>query len=113
MNSRSKGAKGEREAAHSLGELLGVELRRGQQFCGANGDADVVGIAGFHVEVKRNEHLNIHGAVDQAERDAKDDAIPLVYHRKNSNPWLVTFRADRLPAFVVRMLPYVQAKSNQ
>ncbi|QBE98926.1 hypothetical protein PMF13cell1_04495 [Blautia producta] len=43
MNSRDKGARGERELAGIL-RGHGYDCRRGQQFCGANGDADVVGL---------------------------------------------------------------------
>lgn len=39
MNSRAKGAKGERELASILRDY-GYEARRGQQYSGANGDAD-------------------------------------------------------------------------
>ena len=39
--SRDKGKRGEREVALILREH-GFEARRGQQYCGANGDADVV-----------------------------------------------------------------------
>ena len=56
-NSRQKGARGERELAAVLREH-GFECRRGQQFCGANGDADVVGLPGIHIECKRVESLN-------------------------------------------------------
>lgn len=49
MNSRAKGAGGERELAKKLREY-GYDCRRGQQFSGANGDADVVGLPGIHIE---------------------------------------------------------------
>ena len=39
MNSRQKGARGERELANLLKEH-GYNTRRGQQYCGANGDAE-------------------------------------------------------------------------
>ena len=99
INSRSKGAAGERELAKILRETYGFEnARRGQQFSGANGDADVVGaFEGFHLEVKRNEHLNLYDAYEQSVRDAKaesehkrSDIVPTVFHRKNNKPWLVT-----------------------
>lgn len=41
-NGRRKGAVGERELANLLKNEYGFECRRGQQFCGSNGDADVV-----------------------------------------------------------------------
>lgn len=71
MNSRAKGASGERELAHEL-EKYGFKTRRGQQFCGANGDADVVGVDGLHIECKRVERLNIHDAMRQALNDARE-----------------------------------------
>lgn len=92
-NSRQKGAAGERELANVL-KGCGYEARRGQQYCGSNGDADVVGIPGVHIECKRVEHLNLYDAMDQSVRDAKPDEIPVVMHRKNRKEWLVTVRLD-------------------
>lgn len=92
-NSRRKGAAGERELAHKLKEY-GYECRRGQQYCGANGDADVVGLPGIHIECKRVERLDIYSAVTQAVHDAKSDEQPAVFHRKNNCEWLVTMPLD-------------------
>lgn len=89
MNSRAKGARGERELASILRDY-GYGTRRGQQYCGANGDADVVGLPGVHIECKRVERLCIEDAMTQAEHDARPDEIPVVMHRKNDCPWLVT-----------------------
>lgn len=93
MNSKSKGAKGERELARVLRQY-GYDCRRGQQYSGANGDADVVGLPGVHIECKRVERLNIHDAMDQAKRDSRDGEIPTVFHRKNNCEWLVTLQID-------------------
>ena len=98
-NSKAKGAKGERELSKLLGEY-GYKTRRGQQYCGANGNADVVGLPGIYIECKRVERLNIYEAMEQAERDANGKEIPFnpkrpaVFHRKNNHPWLVTMRFD-------------------
>lgn len=89
MNSRDKGKRGELEAAHLLKEY-GYDARRGQQFSGANGDADVVGLPGIHIEVKRVEKLNIENAVEQSVRDAREGEKPIVLHKKNRRKWLVT-----------------------
>lgn len=70
MNSRTKGAAGERELARKLQEY-GYTCRRGQQYCGASGDADVIGLTGIHIECKRVERLNLYDAVDQAKRDSR------------------------------------------
>lgn len=93
MNSRAKGAGGERELAHEL-EKYGYSARRGQQFCGANGDADVEGVPGLHIECKRVERLNIHKAMKQSRRDAREADVPVVIHRKNRTKWLVTLDLD-------------------
>lgn len=93
MNSRNKGAAGERELAAKLREY-GYNCRRGQQYSGANGDADVVGLPGIHIEVKRVEKLNLYDAMAQAVRDAKDGDIPAIFHRKNNKEWLVSLRLD-------------------
>lgn len=93
MNSKIKGNKGEREFAHKLQEY-GYDARRGQQFCGANGDADVEGLPGVHIEVKRVERLNIHEAMKQSVRDAREGEIPIVAHRRNRTEWLVTMRYE-------------------
>lgn len=93
MNSRAKGAAGERELARKLREY-GFDARRGQQYSGANGDADVTGLTGIHIECKRVERLDLIGAMDQAKRDARANEFPAVFHRKNNCEWLVTMRLD-------------------
>lgn len=89
INSRAKGAAGERELANIL-KQYGFETRRGQQYCGANGDADIVGLKNIHIEAKRVEHLNIEKAMEQSRADAGENEVPIVAHRKNRQPWLVT-----------------------
>lgn len=93
MNSRQKGARGERELAKVLREH-GFETRRGQQYCGANGDADVVGMPGIHIECKRVERLDIYAAIGQARADAKLDEYPVVMFRKNGKEWLATMTLE-------------------
>ena len=92
INSKQKGARGERELASIL-RSYGYECRRGQQYCGANGDADVVGLPGVHIECKRVEKLNLYDAMAQAKADSNGD-IPTVFHRKNNCEWLVTMRLE-------------------
>jgi Holliday junction resolvase len=94
VNGNAKGKVGEREFAALL-RSFGVDARRGQQFCGGNGDADVVGMAGMHFEVKRREALNIHASYDQAVRDAKASGdIPAVAFRRNRGIWLLTLSVE-------------------
>ena len=106
MNSREKGKRGEIALSHIL-NAYGYETRRGQQFSGANGDADVVGLPGIHIECKRVEHLNIDKALQQSIEDCYADElrqgidlIPAVFHRSNDDRkkdstkgvWKVTLR---------------------
>ncbi len=93
MNSRQKGAGGKRELSRTIREY-GYNCRRGQQYSGANGDADVVGLPGIHIECKRVERLNISEAMKQAIRDADAAEVPAVFHRKNREGWLVTMRLE-------------------
>lgn len=94
INSRSKGARGERQWRDQLREA-GYDARRGQQFSGANGDPDVVceDLAFMHFEVKCVEKLNISKAMEQAQRDAKGK-VPVVAHKRSREQWMVTLPAD-------------------
>ena len=93
INSKQKGARFERTIASKLREY-GFDCRRGQQYCGANGDADVIGLPSVHCECKHVERLNIHEAMDQAKRDAKDGTMPVVFHKKNNHEILVSMQFD-------------------
>ena len=88
INSKKKGAKGERELANKLKEY-GYQTRRGQQYNGLEGE-DVVGLDYIHIECKRVEKLNIENAMLQAKQDKKEGQFPTVFHRKNRSNWLVT-----------------------
>lgn len=92
INSRKKGAKGERELANILKDY-GYNARRGQQFSGLEGE-DVVGLDYIHIEAKRVEKLNLETAMMQAKRDAKKNQMPAVFHRKNKQKWLVTMELE-------------------
>lgn len=93
MNSREKGKRGERELAQKLKEY-GYDCRRGQQYNGADGSADVIGLPGMHIECKRVERLNLYEAVNQAAREHIEEELPAVFHRKDHCEWLVTMRLE-------------------
>ena len=92
INSKKKGAKGERELANILKDY-GYQCRRGRQYNGLEGE-DVVGLDYIHIEVKRVQALNIDEAMEQAKRDSKDNQLPAVFHRKNNKKWKVTMELD-------------------
>lgn len=94
LNSRAKGARFERTLASKLREY-GYDCRRGQQFCGANGDADVVGLPGIHIEAKAQETMRLYEWVSQAKRDSSGTGkIPAVFHKKNNAEILVTMTLE-------------------
>lgn len=94
INSRAKGARFERTLASKLRDC-GYDCRRGQQFCGANGDADVIGLPGIHIEAKAVERMQLYDWMAQAKRDAVGKgSLPTVFHKKNNAPILVTMEFD-------------------
>ena len=93
INSRQKGARFERRLAGILRDY-GYDCRRGQQYSGANGDADVIGLPGIHIEAKAVERLNIYDAMFQSKRDAREGEIPVVVHKKNNCNILVTMELE-------------------
>jgi Holliday junction resolvase len=88
---RDKGKRGERLLASEFRQY-GFDGKRGQQYCGADGSMDVVGLPHIHCECKFVERLSIHDAVKQAVSDAKGDNIPAVFHKRSRGEFLVTLR---------------------
>lgn len=96
INSRQKGAIGEREFAAIL-KAKGLDARRGQQFSGGKDSPDVVhNLTGVHFEVKRVQAGNPYLWLEQACRDCATEAIPVVAHRKNHKPWVAVLPMDAL-----------------
>ena len=92
--SRNKGANGERQFA-ALCRNEGYEVHRTAQHMGkTGGEADVVGLPGIHVEVKRCEKLSLYIAMSQAKRDCKAGNLPIVAHRRNDAEWLIIMPAS-------------------
>ena len=94
INSRNKGAAGEREFAALLRDE-GFEARRGQQHKGGVDSPDVItNMERIQWEVKRVQALNLHAAMAKltAETDYMD--LPIVAHRKNTTPWLASMLMD-------------------
>ena len=89
MNSKQKGKRGELEVAKIL-QKHGYDARRTAQYCGNTGEAaDVIGLDGFHIEVKRAEATKIWDWIAQAEMDHRADTVPIVVFRKNGESWKV------------------------
>lgn len=93
-SSQRKGADGERELAQLLRQH-GYDIDRGGSL--SFGDTpDLVGLPGVHIEVKRVERLNVGEAFNQSMRDSErfHDGVPVLFHRRSRQPWLVTMRFD-------------------
>lgn len=114
VNSRAKGARGEREAAKVIAAVLGLNARRGQQFAGGADSPDVVTDANdIHFEIKRVENLNIVNAVKQAIRDAGESKTPVVLHRRNNCDWLLTLRFADVPSLVAKLSKHLDLGKNE
>ena len=89
-----KGACGERELADVL-KRYGYNVERGGSLS-FGAVPDLVGLPGVHIEVKRVERLNVGAAMQQAVDDAErfGDGMPVVFHRRNRRPWLVTMQLE-------------------
>lgn len=109
-NSRAKGARAERAWASFLCEE-GWPAKRGVQHAGRDAETgkdnpDVVcpSLHWLHFEVKHVERLNIQDAMIQARQDA-GAKVPVVAHKRNNMPWLVTMDAETFARFLRGDLP--------
>ena len=87
---REKGKRGERYVATRIKERLGLQARRGVQYSGGPDSPDVVGLPGYHIEVKNVNRLDLHKAIAQSSEDAGGDEVPIVVHHRDREPWYVT-----------------------
>jgi len=94
MNSRAKGARGERLWRDEL-RKEGFTARRGQQFAGGTDSPDVIceELKWLHQEVKFVQNLSLDKACEQATRDA-DGKHWIVAHKKNNKSWKVTMSSE-------------------
>ena len=94
--SRRKGKTGELELARLL-TACGYECHRTAQCRGNTGQAaDVEGLRGIHIEVKRCEAFRLWDSLRQAKHDAAmsgNGELPAVFHRKNGEAWVVIMDA--------------------
>lgn len=88
--SRRKGKVGELEVVNLL-KAHGLKAQRTAPLQAAAGssDADVIGVEGVHLEVKRQERVEIDKWCAQAELAAKPTDVPAVVWRRNNQKWRV------------------------
>lgn len=96
---REKGAKGEREVASAL-RAAGLDVNRTPNSGGLHIAGDLTGLAGFHLEVKRQEVLRLPAWTAQAESEAPEGTVPVVVYRTNGQPWRASLPLDALIALI-------------
>tara|TARA_R110000796_G_scaffold222525_4_gene338720 strand:+ start:227 stop:562 length:336 start_codon:yes stop_codon:yes gene_type:complete len=97
INSRQKGAAGEREFANFLTDH-GHEARRGQQFSGSPDSPDVVckSLNDFNIEVKRREKFSLNNVYEAIAKALEDDPDrwPMIAYRSNGKKWMICMDAE-------------------
>lgn len=90
IKAQRKGKEGELELTGIL-RNYGFDVRRGASR-NYGTEPDISGLPGIHIEVKRQEKLNLSAALEQSKRDAQRfrDGLPIVAHRGNGQEWRVT-----------------------
>lgn len=105
MNSRQKGKRGELEAAKAFEEATGLAVKRTAQVNGKL-SADLTGVEGLHLEVKRRHRIAsldflLQAELDSADIDQSDGGVPVVLMRQDQDRnWAVLLRLDQLPELV-------------
>ena len=112
MNSRAKGARGERQWRDEL-RANGYDARRGQQFSGSPESPDVIceALSWAHFEVKCVERLGIEDAMEQARRDGVGK-VPIVAHKRNHRRWLLTMESETFFKILRGTLPPENINTN-
>lgn len=100
INSRAKGASGEREFAKWLEVNLKLDYtptRNLEQV--RSGGSDIIDVYPFVFEVKRRENLDLQSWWIQVKHDAlkfDECAIPIVAFRQNRKPWEFLISANNI-----------------
>jgi|SRR6185369_8029826 len=89
VNNKQKGKRVERNIVNWLKDL-GVNAARSVQYCGKNGDSDVVSsdLPSFHIEVKGTQSKKLNKSTllkwhTQIETDVKNNNLPVIFHIAN------------------------------
>jgi Holliday junction resolvase len=83
---REKGARGEREVAAILREHR-LPAVRTPNSGGLHIRGDLIGVPGWHFEVKRQETLRLPQWIRQARGDAENGDVPVVAFRQSGGEW--------------------------
>jgi len=99
MNSRAKGAAGEREfIARHLVDRWPDACRNYYQ--GGASKADAANVGNVHWQIKRREKIEIWAAIKQAETEAKPGDLAVVAFRRSRSRWYCIVGADEFVALL-------------
>lgn len=98
---RRKGKEGELEVVRMIRNAGWKDASRTSDGRGQQARGDVAnGPHGFHIEIKRQEALNVPRAFRQIESDANPLDTPLLIHRPSRQCWMATLPLDELLALI-------------
>lgn len=118
INSRKKGAAGERELVHKLREMFNLDASTTYRGCQHSGGPDSPDVKSeemdpiWHIECKRVNRLNIWNAMLQSIRDCGGDSVPVVIHRADRQEWLLTLRLDDIIVLASKISSFVDNKNQ-
>jgi hypothetical protein len=96
INSRNKGAQGEREVIQLIDDLLGIQLRRNLDQW-REGGFDLIGLEGWAIEVKRAKKPLLKNwwqqTVDQANLH---NLKPVLFYRLDNQRWRVVLAISQM-----------------
>jgi hypothetical protein len=94
---RQKGAVGEREVVAIFRAADWPHAERSSNGRVQIGRGDMIGgPEGCHIEIKRQERLNVPKAMRQTIADAHEHDIPILVHRPSRHEWMATLPLDDL-----------------
>jgi len=101
---RIKGAVAERQVLQVLRAHGWAHAQRSSDGRTQSARGDIAhGPEGCHIEIKRQERLNVPRAFDQVLADADDTLTPILVHRPSRHEWMATLPLDELlPLLLLR-----------
>ena len=111
--SRDKGKRGEREARDMVRDHWdSPKCIRSIQVSGTYAADLLYGPPGLHLEVKRYAKIGAVRFMEQAERDAREDDIPLVLLREDQGRWYVMVPLSQSVDFARRIQEHMADRSR-
>lgn len=105
---RERGKRGERMAARLLRKHGFDTAKRGVQYCGKTGQADVVcdTLDWLHIEVKFTKQFRLNTFIKQCEEDCQGKPW-MILHKADRQPWLAIMRLEAMGAWYKEIKTYV------